>query len=45
MSLNPTIRVKAAMNRKVATLDKNPSIKSTIKLMVRKNIGSVAITG
>jgi predicted transcriptional regulator len=44
MSLNPTIRVKAAMNRKMVTLNKNLNIKSAIKLMVRKNIGSVIIT-
>jgi len=44
MSLNPTVRVKAAMNRKMITLDKGPSIKSAIKLMVKKNIGSVVVT-
>jgi CBS domain-containing protein len=45
MSLNPTIRVKAAMNRKMVTLNKNLNIGSAIKLMVRKNIGSVVVTG
>lgn len=44
MSLNPTVRVKAAMNRKMITLDKGLSVKSAIKLMVKKNIGSVVIT-
>jgi CBS domain-containing protein len=44
MSLNPTVRVKAAMNRKMITLDKGFSIKSAIKLMVKKNIGSVVVT-
>jgi predicted transcriptional regulator len=44
MSLNPTVRVKAAMNRKMITLDKGLSVKSAIKLMVKKNIGSVVVT-
>jgi len=44
MSLNPTVRVKAAMNRKMITLAKGLSIKSAIKLMVKKNIGSVVVT-
>jgi predicted transcriptional regulator len=38
MSLNPTVRVKAAMNRKMITLDKGLSVKSAIKLMVKKNL-------
>jgi CBS domain-containing protein len=45
MSLNPTVRVKAAMNRKMITLDKGLSVKSAIKLMVKKNIGSIVVTG
>lgn len=44
MSLNPNVRVKAAMNRKMITLDKGLSVKSAIKLMVKKNIGSVVVT-
>jgi CBS domain-containing protein len=44
MSLNPTVRVKAAMNRKMITLDKGLSVKSAIKLMVKKNIGSIVVT-
>jgi len=32
------------MNRKMITLDKGFSIKSAIKLMVKKNIGSVVVT-
>jgi predicted transcriptional regulator len=32
------------MNRKMITLDKGLSVKSAIKLMVKKNIGSVVIT-
>ena len=44
MSLNPTVRVKSAMNRRMITLDKGLSVKSAIKLMVKKNIGSVVIT-
>lgn len=45
MALNLTVRVKAAINRDMITLDKDLSVKSAIKLMVRKNIGSVVITG
>jgi CBS domain-containing protein len=45
MSLNPTVRVKAAMSRKLITLDKGLTVKSAIKLMVKKNIGSVVVTG
>ncbi len=44
MALNLTVRVKAAINRDIITLDKDLSVKSAIKLMVRKNIGSVVIT-
>lgn len=44
MSLNPTVRVKSAMTRKMITLDKGLSVKSAIKLMVKKNIGSVVVT-
>jgi CBS domain-containing protein len=44
MSLNPMVRVKAAMNRKMITLDKGLSVKSAIKLMVKKNIGSIVVT-
>ena len=44
MSLNPNVRVKAAMNRKMITLDKGLSVKSAIRLMVKKNIGSVVVT-
>jgi CBS domain-containing protein len=44
MSLNPTVRVKAAMTRKMITLDKGLYVKSAIKLMVKKNIGSVVVT-
>lgn len=45
MALNLTVRVKAAINRDIIILDKDLSVKSAIKLMVRKNIGSVVITG
>jgi CBS domain-containing protein len=38
------VRVKSAMTRKMITLDKGLSIKSAIKLMVKKNIGSVVVT-
>jgi CBS domain-containing protein len=45
VALNLTIRVKAAINRDIISLDKDLSVKSAIKLMVRKNVGSVVITG
>ena len=45
MALNLTVRVKAAINRDIITLDKDLSVKSAIKLMVHRNIGSVVITG
>jgi len=45
MALNLTVTVKSAINRDIITLDKDLSVKSAIKLMVRKNIGSVVITG
>ncbi len=45
VALNLTIRVKAAINRNIISLDKDLSVKSAIKLMVRKNVGSVVITG
>ncbi|MGB7960173.1 MAG: CBS domain-containing protein, partial [Nitrososphaeraceae archaeon] len=32
------------MNRKMITLDKGLSVKSAIKLMVKKNIGSIVVT-
>jgi CBS domain-containing protein len=44
MSLNPSIRVKAAMNKKLITLDRDLSVKSAIKLMVKRNVGSVVVT-
>lgn len=44
MSLNPTVRVRAAMNKKMITLDKGLSVKSAIKLMVKKNVGSIVVT-
>ncbi len=44
MALNPTIRVRAAIKKDIVSLDRHLSIKSAIKLMVRKNIGSVVVT-
>lgn len=44
MALNLTIRVKAAINKDIITLNKDLSVKSVIKLMVRNNIGSVVVT-
>jgi predicted transcriptional regulator len=44
VALNLTIRVKAAINKDIITLNKDLSVKSVIKLMVRNNIGSVVVT-
>ena len=44
MALNLTIRVKAAITKDIITLNKDLSVKSVIKLMVRNNIGSVVVT-
>ncbi|MGC2383153.1 MAG: CBS domain-containing protein [Nitrososphaeraceae archaeon] len=44
MALNLTVRVKAAINKDIISLDKDLSVKSAIKLMVRKDIGSVVVT-
>lgn len=44
MALNLTVRVKAAMNKDIISLDKDLSVKSAIKLMVRRNVGSIVIT-
>lgn len=44
MALNLTVRVKAALNKDIISLDKDLSVKSAIRLMVRKDIGSVVVT-
>lgn len=44
MALNLTIRVKAALTKDIIALNKDLSVKSVIKLMVRNNIGSVVVT-
>jgi CBS domain-containing protein len=44
VALNLTIRVKAAITKDIITLNKDLSVKSVIKLMVRNNIGSVVVT-
>lgn len=44
MSLNLSVRVKAAMSRKMVSVDKDHSIKSAIRRMVRNEMGSVVVT-
>jgi CBS domain-containing protein len=44
VALNLTVRVKAAINKDIISLDKDLSVKSAIRLMVRKDIGSVVVT-
>ena len=44
MALNLAVRVKAAANKDIISLAKDLSVKSAIKLMVRKNVGSIVIT-
>jgi CBS domain-containing protein len=44
MSLNLSLRVKAAMNRDMVTVESEDSIKAAIRKMVRGNMGSVVIT-
>lgn len=43
MALNLAVRVKAAANKDIISLAKDLSVKSAIKLMVRKNVGSIVI--
>lgn len=44
MSLNLTVRVKAAMKKDIVSVDSKRSIRSAIKTMVRNNLGSVVVT-
>ncbi|MEM2759936.1 MAG: CBS domain-containing protein [Nitrososphaerales archaeon] len=44
MGLNPTVRVKAIMTKDIVSIEKSLSIRSAIKTMVRRNVGSVVIT-
>jgi predicted transcriptional regulator len=44
MALNLTVRVKAIMSKNMVSIEKGLSIRSAIKTMVRRNVGSVVIT-
>jgi CBS domain-containing protein len=44
MALNLTVRVKAVMSKNMVAIEKGLSVKSAIKTMVRRNVGSVVIT-
>jgi CBS domain-containing protein len=43
MALNITIRVKAAMRKEIISVDKDDSIRSAIRKMIRGNMGSVVV--
>jgi len=44
MALNLSIRVRTSMSKNIISIEKGLSIKSAIKTMVRRNVGSVIIT-
>ncbi len=44
MALSTTVRVKAIMSKGMVSLDKGLSIRSAVKTMVHKDVGSVVIT-
>jgi CBS domain-containing protein len=44
MALNPTVRVRAVMSKNIVSIEKGLSIRSAIKTMVHKDVGSVVIT-
>ena len=44
MALSSTVRVKVIMSKNIVSLEKGLSIRSAIKTMVRKDVGSVVIT-
>jgi CBS domain-containing protein len=44
MALSTTVRVKAVMSKDMVAIEKGLSIRSAIKTMVRKDVGSVVIT-
>jgi CBS domain-containing protein len=43
MALNITIRVKAAMKKEIVSVNKDDSIRSAIRKMIRGNMGSVVV--
>lgn len=44
MALNLSIRVRTAMSKNIISIEKGLSIRSAVKTMVRRNVGSVVIT-
>lgn len=44
MALSTTVRVKAVMSKDMVSIEKGLSIRSAIKTMVRRDVGSVVIT-
>ena len=44
MALNPSIRVRAAMSKDIISVEAERSIRSAVKTMVKKDLGSVVIT-
>jgi CBS domain-containing protein len=44
MALNPSIRVRAAMNKDIVSVEAERSIRSAVKTMVKNGLGSVVIT-
>jgi len=44
MALSTTVRVKAIMSKGMVSLEKGLSIRSAVKTMVHKDVGSVVIT-
>ncbi len=44
MALNVTVRVRAVMSKDMISIEKDLRIRSAIKTMVRKGVGSVVIT-
>lgn len=44
LSLNLSVRVKAAMKKDIVTVNKQDSIRSAIRKMVRGNLGAVVVT-
>ena len=44
MTLNPSVRIKAAMSKDIVSVDSERSIRSAVKTMVKNDLGSVVIT-
>lgn len=44
MSLNPSVRVRAAMSKEMVTAEAEHSIRDAIRKMVKKEVGAVVVT-